>query len=196
VSRDGAADRPAGWFETLASDVRYQGLNRVRVDRVRMPDGSVGEREVVEAPDAAAVVPLADDGMVVLLRQYRHPLGRYLIEIPAGKLDRDGEEARRTAARELVEETGLRAERLEPLGSFCNSAGWTDEVTHLYLGTGLSPQATPEGFAPAAEEADMEVLRLPFEQAVEEVRTGVITDAKTVIGLLLAAARDPSAPRS
>lgn len=179
------------WFETVGSERRYEGVfARVRVDQVRMPDGSVQDREVVEQYDAVGVVPILDDGAVVLLRQYRHPVGRYLLEVPAGKLDVEGEPREEAARRELVEETGLEAATLEPLTTFENSAGWTDEVTHLYLARGLRAAERPDGFAPKAEEADMEVVRLPFDEALAAARSGAITDAKTVIGLLLAAGRE------
>lgn len=153
-----------------------------------MPDGSVGEREVVEQPDAVGVVPLVGDGTVLLLRQYRHPFGEYMLEIPAGKLDREGEDREGAAARELTEETGFVADRLEPLFSFRNSAGWTDEVTHLFLARGLSNAGVPDDFTPKAEEADMELVRMPLPDALAAVRDGTISDAKTVIGLLLATA--------
>lgn len=182
-------DQP-GWFETLDRTTAFEGtFATVRVDRVRMPDGTVADREVVEQDDAAAVVPLLDDGTVILLRQYRQPFGDYVLEIPAGKLDHEGEGPEETAARELVEETGWRAQRLERLTTFRNSAGWTDEVTTVYLGTGLTHEGVPDDFEREAEEEDMEVVRLPLDEAVAEVRAGTITDAKTIIGLLLAADR-------
>ena len=178
------------WFQTIESATAYEGIfATVRLDQVRMPDGSVAEREVVEQDDAAAVVPVFEDGTVLLLRQYRHPFGDYLLEIPAGKLDKEGEGPQETAARELVEETGYRAQRLERLTSFRNSAGWTDEVTSIFLGTGLTHEGVPEGFEREAEEDDMEIVRLPLDEAVREVRAGTITDAKTIIGLLLTAGR-------
>lgn len=177
----------SGWFDTLDSRVLHEGIFcRVRVDRIRLPDGHVAEREVVEQDDAVGVVPLDEDGAVVLLRQYRHTFGTYQLEIPAGKLDVAGEDITEAARRELAEEAGLKAEELEHLLSFRNSAGWTDEVTHLYRAGGLAEVPPPPGFTPHAEEADMEVVRLPLEEAVAEVRAGVVVDAKTVIGLLLA----------
>ncbi|MFN2557082.1 MAG: NUDIX domain-containing protein [Nitriliruptorales bacterium] len=181
----------SGWFETIDSEVRYEGHTaKVRMDRIRMPDGDVAEREVVEHYSAVGIVPIMDDGSVVLLRQYRQPFQAYMLEIPAGKLDVEGETMEEAAQRELREETGLRAERLERLGAFRNSAGWTNEVTHLYLGTRLSPDEA-EDFEPKAEEADMEIVRLPFDEAVREAHTGSIVDAKTIIGLLLASGRRP-----
>lgn len=177
-----------GWFETVESEVRYEGdLSRIRVDRVRTPLGRVVEREIVEHDDAVAVVPITDDGQVVMLRQYRQPFSDYQLEIPAGKLDVAGEPLEEAAQRELLEETGLRAGRLERIGAFRNSSGWTDEVTYLYVGTGLRYEGQPEDFTPKGEEADMEVLTLPLAEAVAQAHAGTIVDAKTIIGLLLAA---------
>lgn len=176
-----------GWFETLDSRVVHDGFSTVRVDRVRMPDGKESDREVVEHDDAVAVVPLFDDGTVVLLRQYRHPVGRYLLEVPAGKLDVEGEPAADAARRELAEEVGLAAGRLDHLTTFHNSAGWCDERTHLYLGRDLSATDRPDGFELEHEEADMEVVRIPLDDALDGISRGEITDAKTVLGLLLAA---------
>lgn len=185
-------DGPGGQatpFSVESSRSAYDGaLSRVRVDRVRMPDGAVVEREVVEHPDAVAVVALDGDD-VVLLRQYRHPVGRELLEIPAGKLDEPGESPSDAAGRELVEETGLAPEGLEELLTFHNSAGWCDEATTVYLAPAVHAAAAPEGFAPHGEEAHMQVVRLPLSEALERARRGEITDAKTVIGLLLAAGR-------
>lgn len=181
------APEPASWFEVVSSQTRYDGIySRVRVDDVRQPDGRTTEREVVEQLPAAAVIPLLDGDQVVLLRQYRHPVGAYLLEIPAGKLDREGESPRDCAARELTEETGYRAGELEELITFPNSAGWTDEVTHLFVGRDLEFDGQPESFEASAEEADMEVVTLPLGDALAAVRDGSIVDAKTVIGLLLA----------
>jgi 8-oxo-dGDP phosphatase len=175
------------WFETIASTVTHEGvLSRVRVDTLRTPQGDEVEREVVEHDDAVAVVPLLDGGDVVLLRQYRHPFRSYLIEIPAGKLDVDGEGPEEAARRELIEETGLEPSAIELLTVFRNSAGWTDETTHVFLGRGLVEVGRPDGFSPKGEEADMEIVRLPLRDAVAAVEAGTISDAKTVIGLLLA----------
>lgn len=179
----------AAWFETLDSRTAYEGFATVRVDTVRMPDGDVTDREVVEHTPAVAVVPLFDDGTVVLLRQYRHPVGRYLLEIPAGKLDVDGEDPADAARRELAEETGLQAAELVHLTTFENSAGWTTEWTAVHLGTGLSDAAPPDDFEAEHEEADMEIVRMALDDAVDGVARGEITDAKTIVGLLLAARR-------
>lgn len=173
-----------------SSETAYDGqLSRVRVDEVRMPDGERASREVVEHPDAVAVVPVTDDGVVVLLRQYRHPVGQVILEIPAGKLDEVGEQRPQAARRELAEEVGLQADTLEELVTFYNSCGWTDESTTVYLADGVSPVAAPEGFTATAEEADMEVVRMPLADAAAMAEGGEITDAKTIVGVLLAAAR-------
>lgn len=174
------------WFETLDTTVVHEGWSTVRIDTVRMPDGSTAQREVVEHVDAVAAVPLLDDGTVVLLRQYRHPLEQYVLEIPAGIMDVDGETPADTARRELVEEIGMQAADLSLLTTFANSAGWCTEHTHVFVATGLSPTDGSD-FQPEAEEADMELVRLPLSDALAAVEDGTITDAKTVIGLLLAA---------
>jgi len=180
----------AGWFATVASNTPYEGaFLSVRVDEVAMPDGTTAHREVIGHLGAVAVVPVMDDGTVVLLKQYRHAIGRYNVEIPAGKLDVEGEDFEAAAQRELVEEIGHRAGRLDHLTTFLNSAGWTDEVTHVYLGRELEGATPPPEFQPKAEEADMEVLRLPMSECLAMVDEGSLTDAKTVIGLLLAARR-------
>ncbi len=180
----------SGWFETVSTTHPYAGgFFSVRADEVSMPDGGTATREVVEHTGAVAVVPLMDDGTVVLLRQYRHALGTYVVEIPAGKLDVDGEDVEAAANRELIEEIGHVAGKLELLGTFHNSVGWTDEVTHLYLGTQLEGADRPAGFTASGEEADMELLRWPLDVALAAVRDGTITDAKTIIGLLRAEGR-------
>jgi 8-oxo-dGTP pyrophosphatase MutT (NUDIX family) len=183
-SPDGADDDR---FPVVDSQVHYEGpMSTVRVDEVQMPGGSVATREVAHRPDAVAVVPMTADGEVVLVRQYRHPVRRYELEIPAGLLDVEGESEEETAQRELAEEIRMTAGRLERLTRFWNSAGWTNESTTVFVGHDLRP-ATPDDFVAQAEEADMAVLRVPLAEAVAKARNGEITDAKTVIGLLLVA---------
>jgi 8-oxo-dGDP phosphatase len=174
------------WFETVDRRTVYEGLSRVVVEKVRTPDGSEVDREIVEHPDAVAIVPVDDRGRVLLLRQYRQALRSYLLEIPAGKLDVDGETPEAAAQRELVEEVGCRAGELTLLGTMHNSAGWTTERTHLYLGRRLDAAVRPEEFTPHAEEADMEVTPFAVTDAVQLARSGELTDAKTIVGLLLA----------
>jgi 8-oxo-dGTP pyrophosphatase MutT (NUDIX family) len=174
-------------YEVQSSRVTHQGvLSTVRLDDVAMPDGSVAQREVVEHLSAVAVVPVEPDGRVVLIRHYRHAVGTTLVEIPAGKLDVDGEAPEAAARRELLEEVGLDADTFEQLTCFYNSSGWTDETTTIYLAGDARPGATPEGFVADGEEADLEIVRVPLADAVAMVHRGEINDAKTVIGLLLA----------
>lgn len=175
------------WFETLSSRRVYEGYSRVRLDRVRAPDGSEVDREIVERPDAVGVVPVTDDGRVLLLKQYRHALGRYQLEIPAGLLDVPGEPVVDAARRELAEELHHDARQLTHLTTVHTSVGWSDERVHLYLGRGLVAVPPPAGFVAEAEEADLEVVPLATHDVLELARAGELTDAKTVIALLLAA---------
>jgi ADP-ribose pyrophosphatase len=140
-----------------------------------------GEREVVHHPGACAVVALTDDGDVILVRQLREAVRRALLEIPAGVLDVAGEDDAGCAARELLEETGYRATSLEPLTTILTSPGFADERIALFLA-----RAEPGG---GQGEEGVEVVRMPLDRAVQRVTEGEIVDAKTVAGVLLAAAR-------
>ena len=160
---------------------------RVRIDRLRMGD-EVVTREVAETANAVAAVPLHDDATVTLVRQYRHALGRRCLEIPAGKLDVEGEDPEAAMHRELAEEVRLAGD-LEHLVTFANSAGLLTEVTHVYLATGLHEADLPDGFVADGEEAGMEIVRLPVAEALEAVLSEPAADAKTLLGLLLVAQR-------
>jgi 8-oxo-dGDP phosphatase len=173
-------------YATQGSSHAYRGFSSVRIDTVVGPDGARFTREVVEHPDAVAVVAIDDDGRVALVEQYRQPLGARLIELPAGTLDVDGEGAEAAAHRELAEEVGLAAARLDPLGVIWNSAGWSDERTHLYLARGLETVGAPDGFVATGEEADLDVRWMPLSELVSQALDGRVTDAKTVIGALRA----------
>ncbi len=163
---------------TLSSEAVFEGgLLRVYRDRVLCPDGHVGEREFIRHPGAAAVVALLDDGQVLLERQFRYPLGRSFIEIPAGKLD-PGEDPLACAQRELMEETGHSASSWQHLGRFHNAIGCSDEKIELYLARGLRLEAAARTDAGEV----LEVFSAPWQQLLEWIRTGEVTDAKTVIG--------------
>ena len=144
------------------------------------PAGEVMERDVVQHPGAVAVVAIDGDD-VVLVNQYRPVLERQMLELPAGKLDVPGEDRRTAARRELVEEAGYDAPALVELGSFHNSIGFCDEHTTIYLATELVP-ATPA--AGSVEEEYLTVERVPLDGVEVLIADGIITDAKTVIGLL------------
>jgi 8-oxo-dGTP pyrophosphatase MutT (NUDIX family) len=204
VSSDGPAEggrdeAAAGHdqFPVVESTVTYEGvMSTLRVDRIATPSGRVTSREVAQRPDAVAVVPLTTDDQVVMLRQYRHPVGRYELEIPAGLMDVAGEAEDQAAQRELAEEIGMAAGQLERLTRVWNSAGWTDEATTVFVGRDLRAAAPADDFVAEAEEADMEVVRMPLHEAVALARTGGIADAKTVIGLLLVACGGPTPSRA
>jgi len=176
-------------FPVAASEVTHEGmLTTLRVDTVRMPDGEAVLREIAQRPDAVAMVPVTDDGEVILVRQYRHAVGAYELEIPAGLLDVDGESEEVAAQRELAEEIGVTAGTLARLIRFHNSSGWSEEATIVFLASDLRAAAAPEGFEAEGEEADMTVVRMPLDDAVAAVHRNEIADAKTVIGVLLVAA--------
>jgi len=155
-------------------------------DRIRYPDGSEAEVDIVRHPGASAVVPFlsdpeGEDPQVLLLRQYRYAAGGYLYEIPAGRLD-PGESPAECAARELKEETGCTAEKIEPLITMVTTPGFTDERIHLFMATDLTHG---EAAREADEFADVVVVRL--SEALELIQHGEIPDGKTALGLLYAA---------
>lgn len=155
-------------------------LLKVHRDTVRLPDGGQGSREYIRHPGAVAIVVLFDDGSLLLERQFRYPHRREFIEIPAGKID-PGEPQLATAKRELLEETGTVAAEWTRLGVIHTTIGYSDEAIELFLARGLTQQAQK---LDAGE--FLEVLRVPFGEAVAMVRDGRITDSKSVAGILWA----------
>ncbi|APU16329.1 MULTISPECIES: NUDIX domain-containing protein [Actinoalloteichus] len=193
--------RGAHEFGIVGSEDLYQGrVMALRVDEIAMPGGGTGRREVVEHPGAVAIVAVDDEGRVVLIHQYRHPLGRRLWELPAGLLDVAGEPAVDTARRELAEEAALSASRWSVLVDVAASPGFTDEVVRVFLALDLHEVA--EMTAEGNEEADLVVHRVPLDEAVRMVVAGEIVNASTSAGLLaaravltgLAEARETTAP--
>ena len=158
-----------------------------RVFNVTVDTVSEGEltyqREVVHHNGSAVIVPVFDDGTVALVKQYRHPAVRFLLEVPAGTLAK-GERPETGAARELKEELGLVAERLEKLSEFFVSPGFCEEKMWVYLATELF-----EGEQALEDDEIIDVVRLPIGDALEMITSGEIQDAKTIIGLMLAAPR-------
>ena len=172
-------------FRKLGERSVWQGqLVSAAVGRFAAPDGSTFERDVVHHPGAVSVVPVVDDGEAVLLvRQYRAAVDRELLELPAGKRDVDGEAPEVTARRELEEEVGMRAGRIDKLAEFFNSPGFSDEHSFVYLALDLE---ACDLSAQGVEEEHMTVERVALDQVPELVASGEIVDAKTVIGLCLA----------
>jgi ADP-ribose pyrophosphatase len=158
----------------------YKGrIVHLTVEDVTLPNGHAMSLEIVRHPGAAAVAALDDQRRVTLLRQYRHAAGGYLWEVPAGKLD-DGEPPAMCAARELAEEVGLAAARLELMGSIVTTPGFTDEVIHLFAATGLRSVPNARG----ADEVIDTVITVPLPQAFDMIRRDEIRDAKTIAALV------------
>ena len=157
------------------------------VDTVRFPDGSTGELELIRHSGAAAVLPVLGepdetDPDVLLVRQFRYATGGYIYEVPAGRPDRYGEDWEVCAKRELEEETGLVAGTLEHLTAIHTTPGFTDELIHLYIARNLQ-----EGSIRRDEDEFMDVVRLKLSSVLEMIRTGEITDGKTICSVLYVA---------
>ncbi len=156
----------------------YKGrIVSLNLETVRLPNGATVELEVIHHPGAAAVVAMKDKDTVLLIRQYRHAAGGYILEIPAGTL-RPRENPRDCAARELEEETGFRPSALEPVITFFTTPGFTDEVIYIYRATGLAP-----GKQNLDHDEVLEVVELPLREAIAKIGDGTIRDGKTIVGL-------------
>ena len=166
----------------IESEQIWRGkLLDVRRDRVRLPDGSEGVREYVTHPGAVVMIPVLDDGRLIFERQYRYPVGRVMLELPAGKIEPD-EDTLLTAQRELREETGYEAATWRHLGTMHPTIGYADERIEIYLAqqlTALESNALDEG-------EFLEVVYLTLDEALAEVRAGRLTDGKTLSALLWA----------
>jgi ADP-ribose diphosphatase len=167
--------------ELLERQYLYNGrILNLRVDKVRVPNGSQAIREVVEHPGAVVIVAIDDAGQVLLVRQYRHAIGRDVLELPAGTLEKN-EPPEVAAPRELKEETGCTARRWELITRFFSSPGMLTEEMHVYLARDLI-----EGKFEPMDDEDLHQERLPLPEAVARVRRGEFVDAKSIIGLLVA----------
>lgn len=163
--------------QTLSTDTVYKGsFLQVRRDEVVTPDGVRTTREYLHHPGAAMMIPLFDNGDVILERQYRHPMRQVFFEFPAGKLN-PGESPLSCARRELIEETGFEASEWIKLGRFNNAIGYSDEEITVYLATGLKEV----GARPDPGEV-LEIVRMPWTEVVEKTLNGEFTDVKTIIG--------------
>lgn len=167
--------------KTIESKCVFEGrVVNLRVDTVELPGGRRATREVVEHKGAVAIVPLIDEELVVMVRQYRQPTGEVLLEIPAGTLE-PGEYPDDCAARELIEEVGYRARSLSRMFKSYLAPGYSSEMLHTYLATDLEKVTA----APDADE-NIEIVTYSLDDAVGMIGTGEIKDAKTICGLLMA----------
>jgi ADP-ribose pyrophosphatase len=174
-------------LKQISRNVVYTGrVIDLIVDTVEYPSGNRGVREVAKHPGGAVTVPVLDDGRVILVTQFRYPLGRRVTELPAGKLS-PGEDPKAAAARELTEETGYSAGSLDHLVTVYSTPGFCDEELHIFLARGLTSH--PAGTRREEGELSMTIEAIPFGDAVARALRGEIPDAKTIVGLLLAERR-------
>jgi ADP-ribose pyrophosphatase len=162
--------------QTIASG----GMLIVKCDQVRLPNNNVSQREYVMHPGAVVIVPMLPNGNVVLERQFRYPLRKVFIELPAGKIDA-GEDVLLTGQRELLEETGYTANNWVKLGLQHPCIGYSNEVIHMYLASGLSAGAHKRD-----DDEHLEVFEITFADCMQMIQSGEITDGKTIIALFFA----------
>jgi len=172
-------------FTLLEREKKYHGkIIDLTVDHLQYPSGNKTVREIIEHPGGAVVLCVFENHDILLVKQYRHPFGGDVVELPAGKLDR-GEDPLLCAQRELQEETGYQAQQWQKLSAIYTTPGFCNEVLHIYLAQDLSlheqGQALEEG------EASIQLMRLPFSSAIEMIDRGEIVDGKTIAGILLGA---------
>jgi ADP-ribose pyrophosphatase len=166
--------------KTLKSQQIFSGrVISLQVDEVELPNGKTSNREIVKHPGAVAILPITDDNKIVMVEQYRKPLERVLVEIPAGKLEK-GEEPEQTALRELEEETGYMTNSLEWLISFYTSPGFADEIVHLYAARGLSKKMDA---ASLDEDEFVNLVEVTLEEAIQLVKEKKVYDAKTAYAI-------------
>lgn len=168
-------------FELISSEIVYPGRAfTIRRDLVRLPDGRTSKLDIVEHHGSVVLIPIDDDGNLLFVRQYRHAARLDMLELPAGTLD-EGEEPEVCAARELREETGQAAKRLENLGGFYLAPGYSTEYMHVFLASGLYP-------APLQADADefLQVQPVPLAEALQMTRQGLLPDAKSLAALWMA----------
>ncbi|WP_303105091.1 NUDIX domain-containing protein [uncultured Mitsuokella sp.] len=165
----------------IASEDVFDGvLLHVKKDTVKLPNGRTATREWIKHPGASSVIPVFPDGSIILVRQYRYPIDQVTLEVPAGKLDLPDEDPRFCAERELSEETGYKADKIEKLTTIATTVGFSNEHIHLYVATGLTP-----GKQHTDEDEFINVVKVPMKEALEMVRDGRIIDAKSVVSILM-----------
>jgi len=166
--------------KTLSSQQIYDGrILKLRLDTVKLPSGRVTKREIVEHDDSIAIVAIDGDDNVLLVKQFRKAVEKEVLEIPAGGIE-PGEEPVAAVKRELREETGFLPQRVERIGGFYASPGYSSEFLHLFVASDLTPEKLQ-----AEDTESIKVERVPISQILELIRTGTINDAKSVAGLLM-----------
>lgn len=166
-------------YKLLKSEILYKGkVFDHQIDEIEYKSGNKGIREIAIHPGGAVVIPVKDDGKIILVKQFRYPLQKTLIEFPAGKLEK-GEDPLICATRELEEETGYKAKEIKKLGEIFTAPGYCTEILHIYSAKGLTPgnHNREEG------ELEMEILELTIEEIEKMIISGKINDAKTIVGM-------------
>ncbi|MBA1337069.1 MAG: ADP-ribose pyrophosphatase [Firmicutes bacterium] len=167
---------------TIESKEIYRGrIINLRVDKVSLENGNTATREIVEHPGAVCIAAVKDDNTLIFVKQYRKAVEDMLLELPAGKLE-DGEEPEECARRELMEETGYRADRVNYMFSFYTSPGFANEAMHLFYASGLQPGCDNQD-----DDEMVEVVEIGMDKALEMAVSGEIMDAKTLVGVLAVA---------
>lgn len=166
----------------VSSETIYDGnVLHVREDMVELPNKNLTSRELIRHIGAVCVIPVTDDGKVIVERQFRYPVNRVILEIPAGKLDSADEDRLEAAKRELREETGMTAEKWTDIGEYLPAPAYSDERITMYLATGLH-----SGEQDLDDDEFLEVFRVPLKELVDDVMAGKISDGKTQIAVLKA----------
>ncbi|WP_269478171.1 NUDIX domain-containing protein [Hominibacterium faecale] len=165
----------------ISSERIYEGaILNLRKDTVTAPKGKA-YREIVEHNGAVAIVPITNDGKLVMVKQFRYPTGKVILEIPAGKIDQGETDPLLTAKRELKEETGYTAQNLHYLGKLNPSVAYTEEVIHLYAATGLNPGETSFD-----DDEALDIVEYDFQEAYQMAASGKLVDAKTIAAIFMA----------
>ncbi|MBQ2409698.1 MAG: NUDIX hydrolase [Selenomonadaceae bacterium] len=167
--------------EKVSSEDVFDGnLLHVKKDTVRLPNGNIAYREWIKHPGASAVVPVTPEGRLIFVRQYRYPIQQVTLEIPAGKLDAEGEDPLDCARRELSEETGYQAEKYTFLTKLATTVGFSNEFIYIYAAEGLTA-----GRQHPDEDEFINVCTLTMDEAMAKIRSGEICDAKSITAVLL-----------
>lgn len=167
--------------KTMKSEKIYEGkIVNLRIDTVELPDKKYSKREIIEHPGSVGIIPIKEDGTVILVEQFRKPIEKSLLEIPAGKIEIN-EEPKETALRELVEETGYIANKMEYISEFYTSPGFSNEKIYLFLATELEFDKENPG-----EDEYIDIKKVKIEDLINMINRGEIIDSKTIIGIFYA----------